>query len=72
MSALFGAIGRNFWPVTGITGIASLVCAALGYDQAMAILACVFGGLLMWEAERQEAPSPAAAQLPDGVAEAAR
>jgi hypothetical protein len=68
MSAVFGAIGRKFWPVTLTVGVAALVLAALGDNQAMAILACIFGALLMWEAERHPGvaglPAPALPEAP--------
>ena len=52
MSTIFGAIGRNFWPVTGLTAVGALGAAALGDYQTMALLGCCFGGMLMWDAER--------------------
>jgi membrane associated rhomboid family serine protease len=63
MSVVFGAIGRNLWPVTLVIAVLALACAALGFYQAMAILGCVFGGMLMWQAERTEARSERPALL---------
>ena len=49
---------------------ASVGTAFIGDYQAMAILACCFGGMLMWEAERHNAPQ---ALAPDeALAEPAR
>ncbi len=70
MSAFFKLVAQNFWAVTALLLAASVGTAFIGDYQAMAILACCFGGMLMWEAERHNAPQ---ALAPDeALAEPAR
>ena len=73
LSALFRLIARNFWAVTALLLAASVGSALMGEYQAMAILGCCFGGMLMWEAERHE-PAEAAVETLEGdaVAQPAR
>ena len=74
LAALFRLIARNFWAVTAFLAAGSIGAALVGDYQAMAILGCCFGGMLMWEAERHEAPAVAREETmaDDVVAEPAR
>ena len=74
LAALFRLIARHFWTVTALLLAGSVGSALVGDYQAMAILGCCFGGMLMWEAERQGPAQVVATEVVDGdaVAQPAR
>jgi len=69
LAVLFRLIGRNFWVVTALLFAGTVGAIYLADYQAMAILGCCFGGMLMWQAERDNAPAAASVELPAVAAE---